>query len=134
MMLGVPVSKFEASRYNSIQSFIAGNFYMGPEILFAKDNEELKKNGILLDARFNEMNESYLNKPSKDLKTYCLAIGGTIHNIPEEAMNRVLSIDTKQVNVMQAQESVLSSYRVMFGEGIGGYFAVREVAEVVQKT
>jgi hypothetical protein len=132
-MLGVPVSEFEASRYDSIQSFIAGNFTKGPESIFAEGNEEMKKSGVLWDARFNEMNETYLNKPSKDLKTYCLAIGGSIHNIPEEAMSRVLSIDAKQVNVLEAQESVLRSYRSMFGEGLGGYLAAHEMAEAVLK-
>ena len=92
-MLGVPVSEMEAKQYDSIEQFIAGNFTKGPQSLFAKDDENLQVNGVLWKAKFNEMNETYLSKPSKDLRTFCSANGGDIHNVPQFDMEKILVIN-----------------------------------------
>ncbi len=80
--LGIPVSNFEASRYTTIESFIAGNFTIGPELFYSKDMKRLEEEGVFWTARFNEMNHTYLDKPSKDLVTYCESQEGKLANIP----------------------------------------------------
>ena len=116
--LGIPVTSFEAKRYESIESFIVKNFTVGPSAYLSSDNAVTAKQGILWEARFNKSNQSYLNKPSKDLRTYCDAIGGKIANEPLQeystSSRKFVYVDPARAAVDMAQR-----YNRLFGTSYG---------------
>ena len=114
--LGVPVTEFEAKQYSKIETFIAGNFSRGPDIIGATDNEDLLINGVLWKAKFNEMNQTYLDKPHQDLITYCEAKGGKLSNIPTADVKLATQIDTKQLDILQVANDAQERFRARFGK------------------
>jgi len=113
--LGVPVTEFEAKQYSKIETFIAGNFSRGPAIIGATDNEDLLKNGVLWRAKFNEMNQTYLDKPHKDLITYCEAKGGDLSNVPTAEVELATQIDAKHLDILQVADETRDRFRARFG-------------------
>lgn len=125
-MLGVPVTGFEAKRYDSIEQFIAGNFTSGPEGYFATNNKELHEHGVVWSANFTGLNKTYLSKPSKDLSTYCSATGGDIHHVPSNDTNLSPITHINQSDIQAYTIRTFNEYRQKFDEDLAAGLALNQ--------
>lgn len=71
--LAIPTPGFVAQRYDSVEEFIASNFNL--DML---DTQKRLEEGALYRANFNGTNNTYLDKPVTDLKTYCATKDGVL--------------------------------------------------------
>ncbi len=71
--LAIPTPGFVAQRYDSVEEFIASNFNL--DML---ETQKRLEEGALYRANFNGTNNTYLDKPVTDLKTYCATKNGVL--------------------------------------------------------
>jgi hypothetical protein len=71
--LAIPTPGFVAQRYDSVEEFIASNFDL--DML---ETQKRLEEGALYRAHFNGTNNTYLDKPITDLKTYCATKSGVL--------------------------------------------------------
>lgn len=95
--LAIPTPAFVAQKYASVEDFIASNFNLD-----MMDTQTRREEGAIYRANFNGTNNTYLEKPIKDLRTYCSTKDGVLKQDSKPDLAFLQGLKRQMKSPMQA--------------------------------
>lgn len=116
-VLGIPTSETYAKQFDTVENFIVNNFVSTIDLI-GQDKEKLKKDGVIWQVSYNNVNAISVKKPKRDLDTYCKSKGGTLVILAPETFKSMKDYFSNKDTVMIETMDTYYSRKSMYGRAI----------------